>query len=60
MLCVGGEALVDLVPAPATGAGELGALLPLLGGGPYNVAVTLGRLGAPVAVPLAAVDRHVR
>jgi fructokinase len=48
MLCVGGEALVDLVPAPATGAGELGALLPLLGGGPYNVAVTLGRLGAPV------------
>ncbi len=48
MLCVGGEALVDLVPAPATGTGELGALLPLLGGGPYNVAVTLGRLGAPV------------
>jgi fructokinase len=48
MLCVGGEALVDLVPAPATGAGELGALLPLRGGGPYNVAVTLGRLGAPV------------
>jgi fructokinase len=48
MLCVGGEALVDLVPSPATGAGELGPLLPLLGGGPYNVAVTLGRLGAPV------------
>ncbi|MGH3880514.1 MAG: PfkB family carbohydrate kinase, partial [Actinophytocola sp.] len=48
MLCVGGEALVDLVPAPATGPGELGPLLPLLGGGPYNVAVTLGRLGAPV------------
>jgi fructokinase len=48
MLCVGGEALVDLVPAPATGAGELGALLPLPGGGPYNVAVALGRLGAPV------------
>jgi fructokinase len=48
MLCVGGEALVDLVPAPATGAGELGALLPLPGGGPYNVAITLGRLGAPV------------
>ena len=47
-VCVGGEALVDLVPAPATGAGELGALLPLPGGGPYNVAVTLGRLGAPV------------
>ncbi|HEV7647231.1 MAG TPA: carbohydrate kinase [Actinophytocola sp.] len=48
MLCVGGEALVDLVPAPATGAGELGALLPLPGGGPYNVAVALGRLGMPV------------
>lgn len=48
MLCVGGEALVDLVPAPATGAGELGALLPLPGGGPYNVAVALGRLGVPV------------
>lgn len=48
MLCVGGEALVDLVPAPATGAGELGPLLPLRGGGPYNVAVALGRLGAPV------------
>ncbi|MGH3759964.1 carbohydrate kinase family protein [Actinophytocola sp.] len=48
MLCVGGEALVDLVPAPATGAGELGALLPLPGGGPYNTAVTLGRLGTPV------------
>jgi fructokinase len=48
MICVGGEALVDLVPAPATGAGELGALLPLPGGGPYNVAITLGRLGAPV------------
>jgi fructokinase len=48
MLCVGGEALVDLVPAPATGAGELGPLLPLPGGGPYNVAVTLGRLGTPV------------
>jgi fructokinase len=47
-ICVGGEALVDLVPAPATGAGELGALLPLPGGGPYNVAVALGRLGAPV------------
>jgi fructokinase len=48
MICVGGEALVDLVPAPATGAGELGALLPLPGGGPYNVAIALGRLGAPV------------
>jgi fructokinase len=48
MLCVGGEALIDLVPAPETAPGELGPLRPLPGGGPYNVAVTLGRLGAPV------------
>lgn len=48
MILVGGEALVDLVPAPATRGDELGALLPLPGGGPYNVAITLGRLGAPV------------
>lgn len=52
MIVVGGEALVDLVPAPATGPGQTGALrplLPALGGGPYNTAVALGRLGAPVA-----------
>lgn len=48
MILVGGEALVDLVPAPATVPGELGPLLPLPGGGPYNVAITVGRLGAPV------------
>jgi len=48
MILVGGEALVDLVPATQTGPGELGPLLPLPGGGPYNVAITLGRLGAPV------------
>jgi fructokinase len=48
MILVGGEALVDLVPAPATRPGELGPLLPLPGGGPYNVAITVGRLGAPV------------
>jgi fructokinase len=47
-IVVGGEALVDLVPA----AGQQGALVPLvpcLGGGPYNTAVAAGRLGAPVA-----------
>ncbi|OLF17761.1 carbohydrate kinase family protein [Actinophytocola xanthii] len=49
MICVGGEALIDLVPAPAARPGELGPLLPLPGGGPYNVAIALGRLGAPVA-----------
>ena len=48
MILVGGEALVDLVPAPETVPGELGPLLPLPGGGPYNVAITAGRLGAPV------------
>ncbi|MFL6124881.1 carbohydrate kinase family protein [Actinophytocola sp.] len=48
MILVGGEALVDLVPAPGTRAGELGALRPLPGGGPYNVAITVGRLGGPV------------
>lgn len=48
VIVVGGEALVDLVPV----AGERGALRPLLprpGGGPYNTAVAVGRLGAPVA-----------
>jgi fructokinase len=52
VIVVGGEALVDLVPAPATEPGQTGALrplLPALGGGPYNTAVALGRLGAPVA-----------
>ncbi|HEY0641382.1 MAG TPA: PfkB family carbohydrate kinase, partial [Pseudonocardiaceae bacterium] len=44
MIVVGGEALVDLVPA--TGGD---ALRPRLGGGPFTVAVALGRLGAPVA-----------
>lgn len=49
MIVVGGEALVDLVPDPSTVEGELGPLHPRLGGGPCNVAVALGRLGAPVA-----------
>jgi fructokinase len=49
MIVVAGEALVDLVPDPSTMDGELGPLLPRLGGGPYNVAVAAGRLGAPVA-----------
>jgi fructokinase len=37
VIVVAGEALVDLVP-------DDGALLPLLGGSPFNVAVALGRL----------------
>ncbi|MFW6689736.1 carbohydrate kinase family protein [Streptomyces sp. MAR4 CNX-425] len=47
MIVVGGEALIDLVPAG--GGGALPALQPVRGGGPYNTAVALGRLGAPVA-----------
>lgn len=45
MIVVGGEALVDLVPARSPL--EPGALLPRLGGGPFNVAVAAGRLGVP-------------
>ncbi|MGV9881985.1 carbohydrate kinase family protein [Streptomyces sp. NPDC003006] len=49
MIVVAGEALIDLVPQePDRGAG-LPALAPRLGGGPYNTAVALGRLGSPVA-----------
>lgn len=46
MIVVAGEALVDLVPVPV-GAEVLHRANP--GGGPFNTAVTLGRLGAPVA-----------
>ncbi|MFF7979305.1 carbohydrate kinase [Streptomyces sp. NPDC007901] len=44
MIVVAGEALIDLVPQ---GTGALAALQPALGGGPYNTAVALGRLGSP-------------
>ena len=40
---VAGEALIDLVPRAD------GALAPALGGGPFNTARTLGRLGHPAA-----------
>lgn len=43
MIVVMGEALVDLVMA------RDGSIHPHLGGGPYNTARTLGRLGVPVA-----------
>lgn len=46
MITVYGEALVDLVP---TNPGPLSPLTPALGGGPFNVARALGRLGADVA-----------
>ncbi|MDL5155783.1 carbohydrate kinase family protein [Actinomycetospora termitidis] len=42
-----GEALVDLVP---TEQRPLAPLAPRLGGGPYNVAVGLGRLAVPTAM----------
>ncbi|MEU6280588.1 carbohydrate kinase [Streptomyces sp. NPDC047028] len=46
MIVVAGEALIDLVPQ---GPGALAELKPALGGGPYNTAVALGRLGTPAA-----------
>lgn len=50
-IVVCGEALVDVVattPVPPRG-GPLPPLQPALGGGPFNVAVTLGRLGSAVS-----------
>ncbi|HSK24702.1 MAG TPA: carbohydrate kinase [Egicoccus sp.] len=46
MIVVIGEALVDLAPIADD---PTGALRPLLGGSPYNVAVGLGRLGTETA-----------
>lgn len=45
-ITVYGEALVDLVPQSRT---SLSPLTPALGGGPFNVARALGRMGARVA-----------
>jgi fructokinase len=42
VIVVGGEALVDLVPAGG------GVFVPRLGGSPYTIAVAAGRLGASV------------
>lgn len=49
MIVVAGEALIDLVPGGPGGDDGLPALLPRRGGGPYNTAVALGRLGTPAA-----------
>ncbi|MEU9117611.1 carbohydrate kinase [Streptomyces sp. NPDC048483] len=51
MIVVAGEALIDLVPSSQgpSGNGRLPALLPRRGGGPYNTALALGRLGSPTA-----------
>ncbi|WP_327351411.1 carbohydrate kinase family protein [Streptomyces sp. NBC_01304] len=46
MIVVAGEALIDLVPQ--AGGDVLAPLRPARGGGPYNTAVALGRLGAEV------------
>jgi fructokinase len=46
VIVVAGEALIDLVPQ---GTGALAQLKPALGGGPYNTAVALGRLGSRTA-----------
>jgi fructokinase len=53
VIVVAGEALIDLVPQ---GTGALAALQPALGGGPYNTAVALGRLGAATAFCSRASD----
>ncbi|RII20542.1 2-dehydro-3-deoxygluconokinase [Streptomyces sp. YIM 130001] len=45
MIVVAGEALIDLVPETAGPA--TAPLLPARGGGPYNTAVALARLGSP-------------
>lgn len=45
MITVYGEALVDLVP---TSPAPLAPLRPSLGGGPFNVARALGRMGSDV------------
>lgn len=50
-IVVCGEALVDVVSAGMAGpGGRLPPLQPALGGGPFNVAVTLGRLGSAVSL----------
>ncbi|MFF8482622.1 carbohydrate kinase family protein [Streptomyces antibioticus] len=46
MIVVAGEALIDLVPQ---GPGALAPLRPARGGGPYNTAVALARLGSRTA-----------
>jgi fructokinase len=45
MILISGEALIDLIPDPI----KASAYDAVLGGSPYNVAIGLGRLGAPTA-----------
>ena len=50
VIIAAGEALIDLVPFQNTDERHpLSALAPRPGGGPYNTAVALGRLGSPTA-----------
>lgn len=49
MIVVAGEALIDLVPQASADPDPLAPLHPRRGGGPYNTALALGRLGAHVA-----------
>ena len=54
MIVVGGEALVDLVDVD-------GALRPAPGGGPFNTAIALARLGVPVGfLACLSTDRYGR
>ena len=53
MILISGEALVDLIPDPE----KPDAYDAVLGGSPYNVAIGLARLGAPVGVRLAHLGR---
>src|ERR1700733_3187381 len=45
MILISDEALIDLIPDPI----KASAYDAVLGGSPYNVAIGLGRLGAPTA-----------
>ena len=46
MIICCGEALIDMVKTQVTGFGD--CFLPLPGGSPYNTAIAIGRMGAPV------------
>lgn len=50
MIVVGGEALIDLVATEPVTPPELPVRSSRLGGGPYNVAIALARLGSPVSL----------
>ena len=54
MIVVGGESLIDLIVYPG------GRLAAISGGGPFNTARTIGRLGGSSAYPRPALDRPVR